>query len=134
MAWALVISIDVFWLLQAPWLDWKLWLGLSLTVLAGAVACRFRLAGGNGDLQWDGSAWSYRDGERATTGLVTVHLDLQSALLVFWAPACGAGTWLWVRSATLPSQWLALRRAVFATDRTPRGDVDGARTDLVARP
>ena len=133
-AWALVLVIDVLWLFQAEWQDWKLWLGLALTALAGACAYRFRPARGNGILQWDGSGWSYREGERETAGLVTVHLDLQSALMVHWEPASGPGAWHWLSSAAQPSLWLALRRAVFAPSRTAQGLGDGAHVDLVARP
>ncbi len=132
MVWALVIAIDVFWLVQAQWPDWKLLAGLALTCLAGAFAYRFWPARENGVLLWDGSAWSCRESEREIAGLVTVHLDLQSALLVFWAPAVGTGTWHWLSSAAQPSRWLALRRAVFASDRMAQGDSE--RADLVARP
>lgn len=132
IAWALVIAIDVFWLVQGHWQDWKLWFGLALTLLAGACAHRFRPTGGNGELQWDGAGWSYREGESETAGLVTVHLDLQSALLVFWAPVSGPGAWHWVSSAAQPSRWLALRRAVFAPVRIAHDAA--ALADQVARP
>jgi len=133
-AWALVITIDVLWLVQAQWQDWKLWFGLALTVLAGACAYRVRPAHGKGDLHWDGSGWSHREGARETAGLASVHLDLQSGLLVFWAPASGGGAWLWLSSTVQPAQWLALRRALFSPDRTTPGQDDGAQADRVARP
>ena len=117
-AWALVLVIDVLWLFQAEWQDGKLWLGLGLTTLAGACAYRFRPTRGNGLLQWDGSAWSYRDGECETAGGVTVHLDLQSALLVHWTPGSGSGAWHWLSSAAEPSRWLALRRQELADQAT----------------
>ncbi len=134
VAWALVLVIDVLWLFQAEWHDWKLWLGLALTVLAGACAYRFRPMRASGVLQWDGSGWSHREGERETAGLVTVHLDLQFALLVFWTPVSGPGTWHWLSSAAQPSRWLALRRAVFVSNRSTQDDGEGALADPVVRP
>ena len=135
MAWALVLLIDVLWLVQAPWDDWKLWSGLTLTALVGVCAYRLRPVCGNHVLQWDGRGWSCRAGERDTAGVVTVHLDLQSVLLVFWAPASGPGAWQWLSAEAQPSQWLALRRAVFAPDRNTQGQSDGgAQADLAVRP
>ena len=135
LAWALVLVIDVYWLGQAQWQDWKPWLGLSLTALAGASAYRFRPAGRDGLLQWDSRGWSHREGESETAGVVTVHLDLQSVLLVYWASASGPGAWYWLSAAAQPSRWLALRRAVFAPDRTTQGQSEGgAQRGLVVRP
>ena len=73
MAWALVLLIDVLWLVQATWDDWKLWSGLTLTALVGVCAYRLRPVCGNHVLQWDGRGWSCRAGERDTAGVVTVH-------------------------------------------------------------
>ena len=134
MAWAVVITTDLFWLFQAQWHDWKLWLGLALTVLAGAFSYRFWPVRGNGVLQWGGSGWIYREGERETAGHVTVHLDLQFALLVFWAPVSGPGDWHWLRSAAEPTRWLAFRRAAFASDRSTQDESDGAESARVTRP
>jgi hypothetical protein len=133
-AWVLVLTIDVLWWVQSPSQDWSLWIGLSLTVLAGACAWRFWPMGDSAMLQWDGRDWSLGEGERRAAGVLTVHLDLQSALLVFWSPASGPGTWRWLSSEVLPSQWLALRRAVFAPDRISKTQGGSTQADLAVRP
>lgn len=123
-AWLLIALTDLSWLTMADLHGWRVWLGLALTLLAGALAFRFRPCACAGNLSWDGNNWSRRDGIHEIGGRATVHLDLQSALLVFWMPASGLGTWCWLESAADPSRWLAVRRALYTLE--PAGD--GIRT------
>ncbi|MEO8545836.1 MAG: hypothetical protein ABJA49_14065 [Betaproteobacteria bacterium] len=116
-AWLFVTLIDLLWLYLADSHGWRLWLGLGATLLLGAVALRLRPAACSGALHWDGSGWAQHDGATEVGGDVTVHLDLQSAILVAWAPDAGRATWCWLESAADPSRWLALRRALYTPHR-----------------
>jgi toxin CptA len=123
MAWLVVALTDLGWMFMADFHGWRVWLGLALTLLTGAFAFRIRPRACTGAFFWDGGSWSRRDGAHEVSGRATVHLDLQSALLVSWNPAFGAGTWCWLDSTADPSRWLAVRRALFAPD--PAGGIPG---------
>lgn len=120
-AWVLVALTSLGWLSMADLHGWRVWLGLALTLLGGALAFRWRPCTSAGTLYWDGGGWSMRDVAREVGGRVTVQLDLQSALLVHWMPASGAGIWCWLDSTADPLRWLALRRALHAPG--PANDV-----------
>ena len=101
----------------APWAVWSfMGVGLWLAHLAAWRALRQQ----RGTLHWNalGGCWSHEDAVKADEGQVKAVLDLQNALLLRWQPLTYAGLpasrWLWLARESQPSQWLALRRAVFA--------------------
>jgi hypothetical protein len=113
-AWLLVAMTGLAWLAMADLRGWRVWLGLALMLLTGALAFRCRPSACTGTLNWDGGNWCRRDGAHASGGQATAHLDLQSALLVYWRPELGPGSWCWLDSTANPSRWLAVRRALYA--------------------
>jgi toxin CptA len=123
-AWCAVLVVDLLWLLLADTQGMQVWLGLALSLLCGAMALRMRVSPLAGTLHWDGGAWSWLDGAHGCSGEVTVHLDLQSALLVAWTPGSGDRRWCWLDSSADPSRWLALRRALYSPRRAVPGHGD----------
>ena len=134
VAWWTVAAIDLAWLFLADSQGWRVWLGLALTLLIFVGALRVSPAPGAGVLHWDGSGWAHKNGALEVDGDLTVHLDLQSALLVAWKTGSGRTRWYWLNSATDPSRWLALRRALYSPRRAVQGggDAVGAGTGLHA--
>jgi hypothetical protein len=126
-AWWAVFGVDLLWLLLADTQGSQAWLGVVLTLLFGAAALRLREAPPAGALHWDGSAWSWLDGVHEPGGEVTVHLDLQSTILVAWTPGSGGRRWCWLDSSADPLRWLALRRALYSPRHaaTEHGDASG---------
>jgi hypothetical protein len=73
-------------------------------------------------LAWDGEHW-HCDGER---GRLSVQLDLQSLMLLRWAPAAGGRPrWLLPHRAGTGPHWHALRVALFAGRPGPLTDPAG---------
>jgi hypothetical protein len=109
------------WTAQAPGPGWRQ--GLAAAALAaGAVAAGAAWwRGPRGTLRWEGGQWSWQDGAGggdAPSGSVHPRLDLQRWLLVAWRGEPGTARWLWLERERAPSDWEALRRAVYSRART----------------
>jgi len=117
-AWLIVVLIDLLCLYLADFQGSGPWICLALTMVLGAIALQLCPVAGSGVLHWDGTGWSRHDGLRDVGGNVTVHLDLQSALLVTWTPVSGRVAWCWLDSGADAACWLALRRALLSPQRT----------------
>jgi len=76
-----------------------------------------------GLLQWDGQHWYWAGFGEAQTCQLTPILDLQGVMLVRVQSDMGKQTWLWLEAAAAGNKWLAMRRAVFGSQRQ-RGKPD----------
>jgi hypothetical protein len=118
-------------LASAAWLVWALSQGQSVWLWLGA--CAWIVASVEGwralrprdvTLSWDGQVWCLHSASRHLNdqlGSVEVCWDVQKALLLKWQPSSdtlGASMrWLWLGQAVSPTQWQAVRRAVYARSR-----------------
>lgn len=110
----LAMGVDLAWAALASAGDWRPWVGLLATA-AIAAGCWWKgPLTEAGRLSWDGADWRWESVDAPIGGTIHVRLDAQSGLLVRFVTAAGASRWLWLARAADPSQWLALRRAVFA--------------------
>ena len=75
-----------------------------------------------GLLRWDGETWHWSEADDPGTEVplaqVGVEIDLQSRMALQIALADGNSSWIWVETRSLPSDWLALRRALFSPVKT----------------
>jgi len=77
------------------------------------------------ELRWDGQHWSTEGPRALAQAAATVHLDLQSLLLVRLRAPERPAQWLWLDRSTFPARWLDLRRALHARasgERAPVGE------------
>ncbi|MDD5030252.1 MAG: hypothetical protein PHH58_12250 [Rhodoferax sp.] len=74
-----------------------------------------------GELAWSGNGWSWTQQGQANAVLLQVELDLQQTLLLRLLQPARHARWLWLERSRQPTQWLALRRALFAPTRAPTG-------------
>ncbi|WP_198971006.1 hypothetical protein [Xylophilus sp. ASV27] len=111
------------WMASAPKLGPPQVLAAGL-LLATAFAClRARRRSPPGQLGWDGQHWRWEgasSGPGLPEGTLSLHLDLQSLVLVRFRPARGGPLWLWLDRRALPGRWHALRCALHA--RVPAPD------------
>jgi toxin CptA len=70
-----------------------------------------------GLLRWDGQHWHWTalDAEQACQ--LTPVVDLQSLMLVRIHSATGNKAWIWLEASPGGGNWIALRRAVFGSQR-----------------
>lgn len=114
LCWGLAVVVDGYWLAVAPAGDWRPWLGLLATAVAGALAWRAGPMVQAGVLVWDGAFWWWERAQEAVAGRVAVRLDVQSGLLLRFVADSGAPCWFWLGRHGNPAHWMALRRAVYA--------------------
>jgi hypothetical protein len=87
---------------------------LGVCVLAAALGLRRSAAG---HLRWDGAQWHWADGQDHAVTQLVCAIDLQRYLLLRIDCEPGTRRWLWLQSPTMDARWLALRRAVVASQR-----------------
>ena len=83
-----------------------------------ALACHAWRNTETGQLAWGGESWVWTTAHRAATGLIVVHLDVQSLMVLTLRDDQGQSVWLWVERASDPIGWRALRRAIYADKKT----------------
>lgn len=94
----------------------------ALWLACVAVALHFTARLPQGDLVWDGGLWRFEvAGARDATGMLRVHMDGQSHLLLSLRETAGAVHWLWLERCMQPERWEALRRAVYSRPRPDAG-------------
>lgn len=107
-------AIGLFWCYAVNPGGWRQW--LYATTLLGfcvaAVAVWRRSPPGR--LRWDGQAWNWSAMDASACGVLIVHLDFQSCLLLSFCPEKGPRLWLWPERGTDVLRWNALRCAVFS--------------------
>lgn len=95
--------------------DWRMWVLIAaLGMAALGVRRAIRKQPSRGELRWDGQYWLLHADREQGGAIATVHLDLQMLMLVRVAPAEGPAQWLWMQRDLAPSQWRALRRALYS--------------------
>ncbi len=100
---------------------WRQWLLLLALVLAGVCLWRELQMKVSAELRWDGQHWFVKTDASDTVSLLEgIHLDLQRLMLVRFVPAEASSQWLWLERGGAPERWLALRRALYARDPSPR--------------
>ena len=70
-----------------------------------------------GQLNWDGAQWHWSDSDAQALSAVACVLDLQTRMLVRIADVSGASHWLWLEGLASDARWLAMRRAIVASER-----------------
>lgn len=70
-----------------------------------------------GLLQWDGQYWYWAGFGEAQACQLSPVFDLQSVMLVCVRDEGGAKVWLWLEAVASGGKWMALRRAVFGSQR-----------------
>jgi hypothetical protein len=74
-----------------------------------------------GRLHWDGEWWHWSgQDEGAVTELVCV-MDLQRCMLLR-VRCCQMTVWLWLEADAMDARWLAMRRAILASQALADGD------------
>lgn len=109
-------------LASAPGALWRSALVAATAVLAGLAAGRWWWRSAQGQLQSDGLRWAWLPHTGAGAqplGMLTVHLDVQRALLVRGEQPGAAPLWLWLEQGAAPGRWDDLRRAVYSPASPP---------------
>ena len=123
----------LLWRYQSEPAGWRQWLFALTLICACALAADAWRRSPRGSLRWDGQAWSWTSVDRSACGVLAVHLDLQSLLLLSLRLDCGARIWFWPQRGTEVTAWNALRRAVFCRATPGHARDSGADADLERR-
>lgn len=118
---------DVLWCYQVESIGWRQGLLLATLFATFVLALWAWRHCPSGRLRWDGQAWNWSGAAGSVAGVLAVHLDLQSCLILSLRPAGAARIWLWPQRQTDAGSWDALRCAVFAhpsVGQTRGTDVD----------
>lgn len=135
LLWLLGVGVMLtFFSIQAVAI-WQVWVWFTALMVGAGVALQGWRSAPTGILLWDGTAWHWSGFFGIAPCTLTLHLDLQTLLIVsvrqHGAP-CG---WLWLDNATHDREWVALRRAVVDSLRAPvvcrRADEAGADQEAV---
>ena len=103
-----------WWLGQIDAVGWRHWVFVGVLLgTCGAAAVAWRRSA-QGVLRWDGQSWHWNGAVALTPGVLTVHLDGQSFLLLSLRSAIGKRLWLWPERRLDVTRWSALRRAAFS--------------------
>ena len=114
-AWGLGMALLAAWSFQFDGARWRTALLASAVLLAAEAARRAARLGEGMRLEWNGRHWSCDGAVRLGSAVATVHLDLQSLMLVRVDEVGRGAAWLWVERASFPQRWLDLRRALHAS-------------------
>lgn len=102
------------WWVQVDVAGWRQALfGLS-GLVTGTLAMTMWHRAQQGTLCWDGQAWRWAGNTSTACGTLTVHLDLQFAMLLSLRTDVGALLWIWPEQKNSKERWRDLRRAVFS--------------------
>lgn len=71
----------------------------------------------HGQLRWDGERWHWSSADEQAVSQLECVLDLQRFMLLRIACESGLSLWLWLYSPAMDARWLALRRAVVASQQ-----------------
>ena len=112
--WALGAGAFAAWCVQFSGVLWRTALmGVVLALAALAAWAASRLGEGV-RLHWNGMHWSCEGAACRRAAGATVHLDLQSVMLVRLSQPSAPAVWLWLERSNDPQRWLDLRRALHA--------------------
>lgn len=113
-AWGIGVAMLAAWCAQFDGAPWRTALLASAVLLAAVAALRAARLGEGIRIHWNGQHWSCDGAVRFDSAVATVHLDLQSLMLVRVHEAGRGAAWLWAERAAFPTRWLDLRRALHA--------------------
>lgn len=113
-AWGLGAAALAAWCVQYGGEPWRTVLLAVVVLLSACAAWAASRLGEGTQLQWDGMHWSCTGGVQLGGAGVTVHLDLQSLVLVRLHENGRFAAWLWLERSSCPALWLDLRRALHA--------------------
>ena len=116
--WLAGAAVALLWLHQADATGWRQAVMAAALLAIGGWALLSWLRSPQGELQWDGAAWTGLPGLGAGAAGLDVALDLQRVLLVRFR-ASRSAHWLWLERSRCPPRWLELRRAVYSRARPP---------------
>lgn len=108
---AALACAQVWWFWHAEVVDWRQWLGSSVSVFVAVAALHAWLGSPVGSLRWDGQYWSWKMREIGVKGAVVIHLDLQTTMLVRFSGPGRNRQWFWLDRRADPANWRAFRRA-----------------------
>ncbi len=127
--WGLGVADLLYWTLADSHPGLPQAVAALLLAAAGVLAWLGVRRQPEGELAWDGSAWSWRP-QAAGPGRrveVLVACDLQRWMLLQLTDQCRTGRgalWLWLEVGAARTDWLALRRAVYSR-ATPNAQPEG---------
>ena len=124
--WCLGAAGLAAWCLQFSGALWRTALLALVLPVAGLAAWRAARLGEGAELRWNGQHWSCAGSAPCSAAHVSIHLDLQTLMLVRLRESGRAAIWLWVERASLPSRWLDLRRALHAAQAHGKAPQEGA--------
>jgi toxin CptA len=104
----------LLWLLAPGVVGWRQWLMAVSVLCAGVSAFEVWRRTANGVLRWDGHGWCCTPAVEPMCGDLTVHVDLQSQLVLSLRTDRGRRVWLWPERRSDAVHWNALRQAVFS--------------------
>jgi hypothetical protein len=93
-------------------------LAAAIAALAGGLAFAGWWQSPRGRIAWDGEAWRWMAQGEGEAGEPVIALDLQRELLLHWRGGHSTA-WLWASADAAPSDWAALRRAVYSRASSP---------------
>jgi hypothetical protein len=114
--WLAGSALTLLWLHEAHTAHWRHAFATLALLVSGGWAFTSWWRSPQGQLSWDGAAWSGPFGAGADG--IEVTLDLQRVLLVRVRTGRTAH-WLWLDRRRCPLRWLDLRRAVYSRARPP---------------
>jgi len=115
----------VVWTMQSDQSSGRHLAAVGLWLATASVAVRAWFRSPVGLLTWDGKTWNWIINDQTRQVTLSTILDSQSALLLHLRTPGAPPLWLWPERHTAPTRWLALRRAVFASQTaasTPAAD------------
>ena len=107
-------TVTAFVHIQAPLL-WLSVIELAVVLGCGLVALRGWKNAPAGRLRWDGQRWYWSGFEDDVTCVLGLHIDLQNFMLVSVRAHPLSGVWLWLERRPSGEGWIALRRAIVAS-------------------
>ena len=93
---------------------------MSCWVLAGCISLKGWSSCLPSRLQWDGQQWILAGLDSASALHLDLLMDFQNLMLVSVRGKSMRPVWLWLEPVLPDPQWLALRRAVVASQREPQ--------------
>jgi hypothetical protein len=107
-------NVALYGLVQAP-SPYSLWVLALLLACVMAAAWGLRNVPG-GTLYWDGEGWHWSGVDTLSLSRLRCVFDGQRILLLHAQTQADKGIWLWLESPQMNAPWLALRRAVVASE------------------
>ncbi len=109
----------VIFLKQNRWDLWQSQMVFAVLLMSLGVAWHLLRRSDAGKLQWTGEVWQWSGHACTGVGLLRLHLDFQSVMLVSLHSARVPTVWLWLERGQTVHQWFAIRRAIVHSVSAP---------------